>query len=310
MEIIKNEQIASLLTTRDAIRVMREAFHFYGQAGASQDRVRIDCDDTKLSMMGAIIPGLDAVGAKIYTTIKGRFSFVVLLFSASTGALLAVMEGDAMTEFRTAAVTALAADALARKEARCLAVFGTGVQARAHVPALMAIRNFSEILVCGIDKPVEFAQEIANRYGVSARAVSAAEAASAADIVLTATRAGNPLFDGQLLKPGAFVAAIGSSKPDTREVDDHVIRRSAQIVVESKSQAKNEAGDLLLCAQDCFDWGNVNELANILAHPKPLRQNESQIFLYKAIGVGLEDVALAEFVYRQVNFEAAGKSEP
>ncbi len=299
MQVITNEQVASLLTVKDAITVMREAFAHYATAGAMQERVRIDSGKTKLSAMGAVIPGLNAAGAKIYSTINGKFTFVIVLFAADDGRLLAVMEGDTMTEFRTAAVTAVAADKLARQDAKTLAIFGTGIQARAHVPALLAVRNFSEVLVVGIEGQDAFAQHIATQYGIPARATSAAEAASQADVILTATRSATPLFDGNDIKPGAFVAAIGSSKPDTREVDDTLIRRASKIVVEWKKQAAYEAGDFLLCDKNSFAWDDVLEMTDVL-QGTGIRSNESDIILYKAIGVGLEDVALAEFVYRKL----------
>lgn len=301
MQIITNEQVASLLTVKDAIAVMRQAFDSYLQSGAMQQRVRIDAGKTKLSMMGSIIPGMNVAGAKIYTTINGKFTFVVVLFSADDGSLLAVMEADSMTEYRTAAVTALAADALARKDAKTLAVFGTGVQARAHVPALLSVRSFSKILVVGIDNPDAFAEEVSLKYGISCSASTAEEAASVADVLLTATRSSTPLFDGNSVKKGAFVAAIGSSKPDAREVDDHLVRRASHIVVEWKNQAKEEAGDLLLCEIGCFDWMDVVELSYIIGGTNTLRHSEEDIILYKAIGVGLEDVALAEFIYSRIN---------
>lgn len=300
MQLIRNQQIAAILTMPDAIAVMRQAFLEYGRAGATQERVRIDCGATKLSMMGAIIPGLDAVGAKIYTTINGKFTFAVVLFSASSGALLAVMEGEAMTEYRTAAVTAIAADALAPKDAATLAVFGSGVQARAHVPALLSVRPFSEVLVVALDRPAAFAEEIAGRFGLRCRAATAEEAAASADVIVTATRSPAPLFDGAAVKPGAFVAAIGSSKPDAREVDEQLVRRAARIVVESRPQARSEAGDLLLCAPGAFAWDEVEQLAEVLAGAGRAPRNESGIVLYKAVGVGMEDVALAEFVHRRL----------
>lgn len=299
MQVITNEQVASLLTVKDAITVMREAFTHYATAGAMQERVRIDSGKTKLSAMGAVIPGLNAAGAKIYSTINGKFTFVIVLFAADDGRLLAVMEGDTMTEFRTAAVTAVAADKLARQDATTLAIFGTGIQARAHVPALLAVRNFKEVLVVGIEGQDAFAQHIATQYGIPARATTAAEAASQADVILTATRSATPLFDGNHVKPGAFVAAIGSSKPDTSEVDDALIRRASKIVVEWKKQAAYEAGDLLLCDKNSFAWDDVLEMTDVV-QDAGIRSSESDIILYKAIGVGLEDVALAEFVYRKL----------
>lgn len=300
MNVITNEQVAALLTVEDSIRTMRTAFIEYARRGTMQERVRIDCDKTKLSMMGAILPGIDAVGAKLYTTINGNFTFVVVLFSAEDGSLLAVMEGDAMTEFRTAAVTAIAADSLAKKDTEVLGIVGTGVQARAHVPALLAVRDFSEIIVAGIDRPEAFAEEISSRYSIKCSTGSTASVAAQADVLITATRATTPLFDGHLVKPSAFVAAIGSSKPDTREIDDEIIKRASRIVVEWRQQAMIEAGDLILSRPGLFDWNKVEELSEVLKGCGQSNLPQPGIVLYKAIGVGIEDVALAEFVYSRL----------
>lgn len=300
MQVITNAQVASLLTMDDAIRVMHDAFSAYGRAGQMQERVRIDCGKTKLSMMGAIVPGVSAVGAKIYTTINGKFTFAIVLFSSVDGALLAVMEGDAMTEFRTAAATAIAADALARKNAKTLCIIGTGVQARAHVPALLSVREFDQVLVAGIDRPSAFAEEIAARHAIKCTVVTATEAAAQADVLVTATRSATPLFDGHVVRPGTFIAAIGASKADCREVDDRLVRRAAHIAVEWKQQARVEAGDLLLCDESCFRWDDVVELPGLISGVTPIQRDDDDIVLYKAIGVGLEDVALAEYVYRRL----------
>lgn len=305
MKFFSNEQVANTLNPAECMAVMREAFMQYQQGGAMQERVRIDAGQAKLSMMGAIAPGIGAAGAKVYTTINGRFSFVVLLFSTEDGKPLAVMEGDTMTEFRTAAVTALAADALAHHDAATLAICGTGVQARAHVPALLPVRAFKQVLVAGIDNPQGLADEIGRRHGIACKAVSFDQAAAEADVLLTATRSPVPLFDGKLVKPGAFVAAIGSSKPDTREIDEALVRRASDIVVEWKPQAQKEAGDLLLCEPGAFDWAKVRELGEVLSQPRSPAQQDGGIILYKAIGVGLEDLALAEHIWRKESAAAA-----
>jgi ornithine cyclodeaminase len=306
MSVITNSEVASVLTAQDSIAVMRDAFIQYSQAGTMQERVRIDCADVKLSMMGAILPGREVVGAKIYTTINGKFCFVVALFSTRDGSLLAVMEADAMTEYRTAAVTAVAADALASPQAEVLSIFGTGIQARSHAAAMLSVRRFSEVLVCGIEGTTIFASDIATRFGVPCRVVLSKEAASNGDVIVTATRSANPLFDGRDVKPNAFVAAIGSSKPDAREIDDELVKRASTIVVEWKKQAMQEAGDLLLCEAGTLDWNQVAELGDILQRDRnDNQQRQCGIVLYKAIGVGLEDVALAEHICRRLGIIGA-----
>ncbi|MBO9536277.1 ornithine cyclodeaminase family protein [Herbaspirillum sp.] len=299
MKLLSNQQISELLTTEDAIGAMREAFAAAGE-GAHQGRVRTSASNgVMLSMMGAVIPGAGIAGAKVYTTIKGQFKFVIVLFSSETGAPLATIEADTMTGLRTAAATAVACDALARPDAQVLSVIGTGVQARSHVPALLQVRKFKEVLVAGISGQQELADEITRTLGVPARVVTVDEAAAGADVLVTVTRSATPLFDGKLLRPGAFVAAVGASKANVRELDDTAIARAAALFVEWKPQAQQEAGDLVQCAPGTFDWNNVMELAQAVDGSMPYRRGADDIVIYKAIGIGLEDVALAGLAYRK-----------
>lgn len=299
MHFLSNAQISELLTTEDAIASMREAFAGAAQ-GAHQGRVRTSASNgVMLSMMGAVIPGAGIAGAKVYTTIKGQFKFVIVLFSTETGAPLATLEGDAMTGLRTAAATAVACDALARPDAEILSVIGTGVQARSHVPALMQVRKFKEVLVAGLSGREALAEEITRTLGVPARVVSVDDAARNADVLATVTRSTTPLFDGALLRPGTFVAAVGASKANVRELDDTAIKRAAALFVEWKPQAQQEAGDLVQCAPGTFDWNNVMELAQAVDGSMPYQRKPEDIVVYKAIGIGLEDVALAGLAYRK-----------
>jgi ornithine cyclodeaminase len=298
MKLITNEQVAELITTQDAVEAMHKAFSSF-QSGAQQTRVRTTAGKTMLSTMGAVLPGSGIAGTKVYTTVNGRFRFVIVLFSTEDGRPLAAIEGDEMTGLRTAAATAVAAEYLAPAQARTLAIIGTGVQARSHVPALCGVRDFSEILVAGVEQQAQFAAYAEEKTGIPARAVDIDEAAASADVLLTVTRSKTPLFSGDLLKEGAFVAAIGASKPDVRELDDAAIRRASAIVVEWKPQAREEAGDLVLCAPGTFDWNRVLELGNVVAGTLDYARHSSDIVIYKAVGVGLEDVALAGLAYRR-----------
>lgn len=298
MKLITNEQVAELITTEDAVAAMRQAFSSM-HTGAQQTRVRTNAGNTMLSTMGAVLPASGIAGAKIYTTVQGRFRFVIVLFSTEDGRPLVAIEGDEMTGLRTAAATAVAADALAPENARTLGVIGTGVQARSHVPALCGVRSFSEILIAGVENQARFADEVASKTGIPARAVDIDEVAAAANVVLTVTRSKTPLFSGRLLQEGTFVAAIGASKPDVRELDDTAVRRASAIVVEWKQQAREEAGDLVMCEAGTFDWDRVIELGDIVSGSSQYVRKQSDIVIYKAIGVGLEDVALAGLAYRR-----------
>ncbi|SDY03533.1 ornithine cyclodeaminase [Collimonas sp. OK242] len=298
MKLITNQQVAELINTGDAIAAMRQAFAGIGQ-GAQQARIRTSAGPVMMSSMGALLPAAGIAGYKIYTTINGKFHFVTVLFSTEDGRPLAAIESDTMTGLRTAAATAVAADHLARQDAATLAVIGTGVQAHAHVPALLEVRKFKEILIAGRSGQQQFAEQITQQTGIPARAVSIDEAAQDGDVVVTVTRSAEPLFSGDLLKAGAFVAAVGASKGNLRELDDRAIARANALVVEWKPQAQQEAGDLLLCQPGTFAWEQVWELGQIIDGSSTYQRQPNDLVIYKAIGVGLEDIALSGLVYRR-----------
>lgn len=297
---IRDADVRRVLSFPDAVAAMADAFRDHGRiGGAMQERVRVHDGGASLSMMGAILPGAGVMGAKVYPTVGGRFTFILPLFSSRDGRLIAVMEGNALTEFRTAAVTVVAANALARRDAEVLAVFGTGVQARAHLEAFLTARTLRAVRIIGRDKAEGCAAWVRERFGVPATATDAVEALREADIIVTATRSREPLFQGGAVKPGAFVAAIGSSKPDAREIDAALLARADRIVVEWAPQARREAGDLVL-AGDAVDWSRVEELGAVVADPDRWRNDDGRIVVYKSVGVGIEDVALANLVVQRL----------
>lgn len=298
MKIIDNQQVSELVTTQEAIATMREAFAA-ARTGAQQARVRTSSGGVMLSTMGAVLPDAGIAGTKIYTTINGMFRFVIVLFSTETGLPLATIEADTMTGLRTAAATAIATDTLARKDADVLSIIGTGVQARSHLAALTQVRSFKKILIAGNGREQQFVDAMQASVNVPMQAVAIEEAVRSADVLVTVTRAKTPLFSGDLLPQGVFVAAVGASKADVRELDDRAIARAATLVVEWKPQARQEAGDLLLCADGIVDWEKVWELGQAVDGSMAYTHRADDIVIYKAIGVGLEDVALAGLVYRK-----------
>lgn len=301
MRHITDAEIERLVSMEGAIAAMDAAFRQFAKGdGAMQPRSRAKAGKTVLSTMGAVLPQQNVAGAKIYTTYEGRFSFVILLFSTEDGRPLALLDGNAMTGLRTAAVSAVAARALARPEASTLTVFGTGVQALAHVRAMVEVRPIRSVRVVSRGTGADFVENLRRNFGLEAKNMPAAAALDGTDIIVTATRAAQPLFPGSLIPQGAFIAAIGSSKPDTRELDDTAIARCNAVVVEWKTQVPDEAGDLIQAAAGgAFRWESAIELGEVLTGLAPGRKSASDIILYKSVGVGLEDVALAELAYRK-----------
>jgi ornithine cyclodeaminase len=119
-----------------------------------------------------------------------------------------------------------------------------------------------------------------------------------AGIVVTATRSATPLFEGAWVEPGAFVSAVGSSRPDTRELDDALLQRSARVIVEWREQTLREAGDLLLASSAVRERLDIVELGDVLAGKARARRSADEIVIFKSVGVGLEDVSVAGLAYR------------
>ncbi|MET0517342.1 MAG: ornithine cyclodeaminase family protein [Burkholderiaceae bacterium] len=306
MQLITESQVTQALQApAAALAALRDAFVQLsrGQAAVlARGRAAAAGGDGAALMgsaMGAVLagePGTQGVmGTKVYSTRNGQFQFVITLFDNATGLPLATLEANELTRQRTSLTTALAVDALAAPDAQVLAIFGAGTQAQAHADVIRPLRAFRRVLVCARNGAA--AAEFAARIG--AELVDAATAAREADVIVTATRASEPLFDGNRVKPGAFVAAVGSSKPVARELDDTLLARAAQVVVEWLPAAQAEAGELVRAAPGVVAPQRLVELGGLLAAPQP--RDPQAITVYKSVGIGLEDIALAHLAYRQLN---------
>jgi thiomorpholine-carboxylate dehydrogenase len=216
---------------------------------------------------------------------------VIALFDPKTGEPLALMDGRYITEMRTAAVSAVATDALAAPDAKVLALLGAGVQGRAHFEVLPYVRQFEEVRVW--NRTPERAERFAEEHGVKAMTLEAA--VRDADVVVTATSSHESVLKGEWLKPGAHVNAVGASRPNWRELDDAAM--SNVVIVDSYEGARSEAGDVILSGITPYA-----ELGEVLNGTKPVRAGETTIF--KSLGMAVEDVAAARLVY-----EAAGQRD-
>lgn len=296
------DDLHGLIGLDDAIECLRAAFlEFATGAARVQLRIPTEFEDLRLNTMAAVVPGAGYCGAKVYTALGSRFSFVILLFSIEDGGLVATFDARGLTRLRTAAVSVLAASCLARSASRTLAVFGTGVQAAGHVRALTQKFPIRTVYVVGRDQAEAFAREMSELTGCETAAVKVDFAVSRADIIVTATRSLTPLFDGKLVPAGSSIIAVGSARPDAAEIDAVTVSRCARIVVESTEQAQHEAGDLLLAAGfGGAPWSKVSELGPLLAGDAKGRQSTEEITLFESLGLALEDVAIASLAYSRL----------
>ncbi len=292
--VLTEDHVHTLLTYEQLIPAIRKALMDLS-AGRVTQPVRSVISVAEFGGWFAVMPAVygGVMGAKLVTFYPGNAGLgkhthmaMIQLFRADTGEPLAVMDGRLITEMRTAAVSAVAVDCLARRDTRVLGILGSGVQARSHVKALAKVRKFDEIRVWSRS------EENAGRFAaeVGARVTSAEEAVAGADVVLTLTSSPVPVLQGKWLKKDAVVCAVGAVTPDRRELDDEAMRGA--VVVESYEAAMREPGDILLAKAPVS--AEIGELLN----GRRLDRKEGPI-VFKSVGVAIEDIAAAKLVYEQ-----------
>ncbi len=219
-----------------------------------------------------------------------RLQGSLVVFEASTGRPVATLDARAATEARTAACSAVSVRLLARPDTRVLTVFGTGPQARAHLRALMAERNFEEVRIVG--HRAEAAEQLAATIA-HGRSVNADEALRRADVVVTATNSIEPLFTAAAVEPGTHLAVVGSGNAQATEIDFALLAR-ALVRVDHRPTCLEEAGEVvgalragLITAED------IRELGEVVIGRAAGRRSPEEITLYKSVGNGTQDAALA-----------------
>lgn len=292
MDYFEEEKVRELLQIEQLIPAMRQVLAEFSAGNWKQPLRGVLAQHT--GFFGVMPASGKSMGIKMVTyypenagTKLPTHMAVIALFDPTTGEPLALMDGRYITEMRTAAVSAVATEALAAPEARVLALLGAGVQGRAHLEVLAHVRQFEEIRVW--NRTPKRAERFAEEHGIKAMALEAA--VRDADVVVTATSSHEAILKGEWLKPGAHVNAVGASRPDWRELDDAAM--SNVVVVDSYEGARNEAGDVILSGITPYA-----ELGEVLNGRKPARASETTIF--KSLGMAVEDVAAARLVYDAV----------
>jgi len=231
---------------------------------------------------------------------RQRHNGIVVLFDSENGALLCVAEAETITAIRTAAATAVAPEALAREDARRLAIFGYGTQARHHVIALSGVRKYESITIWGRDsaKAQSFARELSDRVGLEIGvSASAADAARESDVICTVTTSSDPILHGAWIQPGTHINAVGSSIAGPVEIDNDLVERS-RYFVDSKPSALAQAAEFLSAqAAGLVDASHiVGEIGKVLAGTVSGRRDASEITLYKSLGHIVQDLAAVRYL--------------
>jgi alanine dehydrogenase len=269
-------------------------------------RTRLEFGQRRLNLMAGGGPAGERYAIKSY----GSSSYHILLYSAEEG-LIAIMEANGLGQIRTGAASAVATQVMARAGAGKVALIGAGRQARTQIQALHCAGCVHEVAVFARNgaKLAAFCDELQSALGIPVRAAATAEAAVAgADIVVTATNAATPVVTSEWLSAGAHVNAMGANAASRRELDPRIIERAALVVTDDVEQAKSEAAEFIdLARARKLDWNSVIPLHRVVASPTTER-DPAAITLFKSLGVGLEDLAIASLVYDRA--AASGRFKP
>src|SRR4051812_7751175 len=304
MKILDEDAVRSWLKMDELIPVMATALADLSTKRAVQPvRTVIPIADHQ-GFFGVMPAYNGALGAKLvtfYPENKGIHTHhgVILLFRPATGEPIAMMDGRLITEMRTAAVSAVATDKLARHNTKILAIIGSGVQARSHLEALRLVRSFNEVRVWSPRNSGAFAEQ----YGVLA-APSAEKAVRHADVIVVATGSKEPVLFGNWLSPGTHINAIGANRPTWRELDDDVLNLS-RIYVESRESALVESGDLI-AAGEIFA-----ELGQVVSGEMQGRSSDAEITLFKSLGTAVGDKRPADLLlHKDTRFDNRREPNP
>lgn len=295
MRRISESDVLRVLSMRacvDQMRLTFEAVRAGRTINQSRRRLILPTGSVLHQMAGA---WENYFATKIYSSNAkhgGLHEMIVLLYDATTGKPLAHFEALNLSLIRTGAASGYAAEILSDPKADVVGLIGSGLQARAQVDAIRAVRPIREIRVWS-RKP-ENAKRFADE--MQCVAVESAEAAvRGAQIVVTATTAKDPVIEASWIKPGTFIAAMGSNVANRRELPADLVKNAGLIVVDDMAQARIEAGDLLLAYGGTEGWRNVEELQNVTPGYDPTR-----ITIFESLGIAIEDAAAAAYVYERL----------
>jgi len=319
--ILNSRQIRELLPMQDCIELMADALSALARDEVHQPLRTIVRPPNARGLLG-LMPayrsgergafGLKAICVFPENPAQGKDAHqgAVTLFSRDTGELLALMNASEITAIRTAAVSAVATRLLARENAQQLGIIGAGVQARAHLKALACVRSIKHARIAArhIEHAERLVQEMQPHVPFPIEAVQKNEdSVRAADLIVTATSSLEPVLDRDWISDGAHINAIGTHSPGSREIDSATMA-VARIFVDRRESALNESGDYLLAAKEGLIGPEniLGEIGELLIGAKSGRATDDEITLFKSLGLAIEDVVCAEYLYRKAQAQNVG----
>ncbi|SNZ03971.1 ornithine cyclodeaminase [Natronoarchaeum philippinense] len=304
---LTSDEVDGLAAPAEYVDAVREGYRQRGAGAPAEPRTKLLNADPPgmLTEYAAVLPETGAMGGYVYAAGFGAADawFMTQLFDAETGEPRAILDGASMNPFKTGATGAVGVDALAREDATSMAVIGSGPQARGQVRATATVREFERVDVFSPTREhrERFAEELDERLDAAVQSVeSSAAALDGADVVVTATNANRPVFDGDLLEPGTHVTAMGQYDAEKFELDATTIERSTY-VVDLRERVDLDAGSYINAVDaDAVPADHVHaELGEVVAGNRPGRRSADEITVFDSGGTGIETVAGAQLLYEK-----------
>jgi ornithine cyclodeaminase/alanine dehydrogenase-like protein (mu-crystallin family) len=310
--LLREQDVEKLLDMDTAIAAVEEVLRDQAEGQATnRSRFRVATPASQLHVMAAGDKRLGVTGLKAYTASRKGARFLVLLYDAENGDMLAMIEADRLGQMRTGAASGVATRCLARANADTVGIYGTGWQAESQLVAVCAVRKIRSIKAYGrnAERRSAFAQKMTRMLQVEVEpAENPEDAAHGQSIIITATSAREPVLKGEWIDPGTHLNVVGSNFLSKAEVDIETIRRATTIAVDSIEQSRVEAGDLMPALErGVISWESVTELGRIVAGLERGRKSEDDITLFKSNGIALEDISTALRVYRLARERGLGE---
>jgi len=313
MLVLSEQQVRSIVDIEDFIAALEQA-HIQFSSGTVVMPVRLVVPlpeiKGRITSMPAFLSEGNALGIKIISYFQDNpkqglppILATISLYSTDTGKLLVLMDGVHITAIRTACASALATKVLANPETPVLGIIGGGVQARTHIRALSTVRSIDRVLIWSPSgtSAQKIKDELEGEMGFEISPQDSVEAVvREADLLATVSAASEPILKAEWLKPGVHINAVGSHRPDLREIGSDTVRR-ATVVVDSRDAINNECGDILLAIKEgAISEAHIQgEIGEVLAGSKTGRTRTDEITMYKSVGIALQDVATAKLVYQR-----------
>lgn len=301
---ISERDVLSLMDMDGAIAALKDGLQLEacGQA-LNMTKTHISWGrGSTLHAIGAVFPDVGFAGTKTWAHTSAGAAPLFILYDSNTGSLLAIIEAFAMGQLRTGAVSGVATERLSRQDASDFAIIGTGKQAMTQVRAILAVRRVRFVHVFGRneERRVQFAGQVEKEFGVKTVAEKTVEeAVRNVSIITVVTRATEPILDASMIAAGTHINAVGAIVPGRFELASNVLKRAEMIVVDSISQARKLSSELIdFYGEDATGWDDLRSLATVI-ESGALRPPGADITVFKSLGMGISDLALAIGIYRQ-----------